>query len=207
MRYPKLADELILLLEQDQVEWRTYHKIQLEVDENIDFEALHKTLRNHVHERAERMLKILDEIKEPRLSLIGSNAAQAISILATHDSKHTLKYVLKKFNELYMQDRGDTYYQAIPSMTDWLCVVEQKSQQFGTIWLGLDKKKPFLPLVEDFDSVNERRAAYGIEPLRWPRSLIMSDSEQPWLLRPLSELVMRNPTAQEYRETIRDFKI
>lgn len=53
-------------------------------------------------------------------------------------------------------------------------------------------------LVDDFAHVNERREGYGIDPLRWPKSLAIPEPEQPWLKRPLAELVMREPTEAEY---------
>jgi len=48
--------------------------------------------------------------------------------------------------------------------------------------------------VANFEDIEERRREYGIEPFRWPKSLAMPKEEQPWLKRPLSELVMREPT-------------
>lgn len=87
-------------------------------------------------------------------------------------------------------------------MTDLALLLERKPQRFGTQWLFDEHKWPFLPTVEDFEHVNERRAAYGLGPLRWPKSLAISESEQPWLTRPLSELVMRDPTEDEYKQLI-----
>jgi len=52
--------------------------------------------------------------------------------------------------------------------------------------------------------MTDRRAEYGIEPLRWPKSLAFPESEQPWLQKPLSDLIMRDVTEAEY---VKLFKI
>jgi hypothetical protein len=72
------------------------------------------------------------------------------------------------------------------------------------VWLSNENNEPFLPTVQDFEGVNERRAEYDIEPLRWPKSLAIPVSKQPWLKRPLSKLVMRDPTIEEYNDLLRD---
>jgi len=82
-------------------------------------------------------------------------------------------------------------------MTDRLLIVEGKPQRFGTQWLFDEHKYPFLPTIESPEQVSDRRKRYGLDPLRWPRSLAIPDAEQPWLSRPISEAVMRSPTSAE----------
>jgi hypothetical protein len=194
--YPKQAEELIGLLHADQEEKREVGKAYFSADANLG--AKRAVLKLKTREHTRRMFQILDKIGEPSLSNIGSDAAQAVSVLAIHGSPDGLRRILTLFTALYAQNRDDTYYQAIPSMTDCLFIMEHKPQRFGTVWLFDGHKKPFLPPVEDFEYVNDRRAEYGIEPFRWPKSLAIPESEQPWLKRPLSELEMREPSVIEY---------
>lgn len=198
MKYPDYATELMELLKADQIEKRKVGNAYFHAGKQ-ELESLKTSLRQHTQERTKRMLAILDTIGEPSISNVGINGAQAISVLAVHDPA-ALEKVLDAFVTLYEKKRSDTYYQAIPSMTDLSLIMAGKPQRFGTQWLFDENKQPFLPTVEDFEHVNERRAEYGIEPLRWPKSLAIPESEQPWLKQPLSKLVMRNPTDRERKE-------
>lgn len=205
MKYPALASELVKLLKQDQKEWRDFAKLEFETEDKSSLQDERKILRHRARTRAQRALQILGEIGEPSLSNIGADAAQALSILALHDSLSSLRIVLDSFIVCFENFRDDTFFQAIPSMTDWALLLEKKPQKFGTIWLFDENKQPFLPTVEGFESVNDRREEYRIEPLRWPKSLAIPEESQPWLKRPLSELVMREPTQKEYEEFSKDY--
>ncbi len=207
LKFPNLAKELANLLKDDQAEWREYALYEHQSSDNSDLLTKKKTLREHVQKRAGRMLEILEEIGEPSLSNIGTDGALAISILATHNSIETTRRVLKSFNDLNTRDKTDARRASIPAMTDWLAVLEHKPQTFGTIWLMDEQGMPFLPSVKNFESVNERRTDYGIEPLRWPKSLAIPEDQQPWLNKPLYELTMRNPTAEEYAKFGQDYLI
>lgn len=153
-----------------------------------------------IHRRTERMLRILDDIGEPSISNIGRKGAVAVSVLATHDAPNALQPVLKKFEQIYADNKNDCHFQSIPAMTDLLLILNKKPQRFGTRWLFDKNKWPWLPTVEDFAHVNQRRAAYGLEPLCWPKSLAIPEVEQPWLKRPFSEMTMRDPAPEEWRE-------
>jgi hypothetical protein len=198
--YPAQAKELVQLLQKDQAEKRAAGRAFFEAGDKSSLDIKHAELAAKSRQRAQRMLQILDEIGEPSLSNLGTDAAQAVSVLAVHTSFDTLRRVLIAFNACYERNKDDAYYQAIPSMTDWILLLERKPQRFGTQWLFDENKQPFLPTVEYFDRVNERRAEYSIEPLRWPKSLAIPESQQPWLKRPLSEVVMREPTDDEFAE-------
>ena len=198
IKFPELAQELTRLLDQDQVEWREYARKEFEAHDKSNLLADKQLLRQRVEKRTLRVLEILEDIGEPSISNIGTEGCLAISILATHASLKTTRCILKSFNDLYARDKTNTRYQSIPAMTDWLAVLERKPQVFGTIWLMDHRGYPFLPTVEDFEHVNERHAEYDIEPLRWPKSLAIPEDKQPWLTKPLSELVMRDPTNAEY---------
>lgn len=158
--------------------------------------------KEKARQRIDRMLQILDKIGEPSIANIGEEGALAVSVLATHGSLEVLEKVLAVFEALDRRDRSNTLYRAIPSMTDLALILRRKPQHFGTQWLFDKNKQPFLPTVEDFSHVNERRAAYDIGPLRWPKSLAIPESEQPWLTQPLSNLVMRSPTEEEYKQLV-----
>jgi hypothetical protein len=203
--YPNQAKELLALLQADQDEKREVGYAYFHESDKKLLDTMPASLRQHTKEHTTRMLQIVDEIGEHSLARIGTDAAQAVSVLALHDSLPVLKRILKAFDDLYKKDKSSVYFQAIPSMTDWVCILEHKPQKFGTQWQFDQNKQPYLPSVEDFEHVNERRQEYGIESLRWPKSLAIPESEQPWLKRPLSELVMREPTNEEYQEFSKDF--
>lgn len=202
MKYPKQSKELIKLLARDQVEWKAYAKAEF-VDKASD-EKLYKLkldLRKKVAERGKRALQILEEIDGlPSIENIGSEAAIALSVLATHYSLDTTKHVLAAFEACFKQSPENTQITSIPAMTDWVAILEHRPQKFGTIWLFDNDNYPFLPIVEDFENINGRRQAYGIEPLRWPKSLVIPEEDQPWLKKPVSEAVMRLPTNTEVQK-------
>ncbi len=207
VKYPEYTQELEHILEIDQAAWKSFwahnHK-RLDTPEfKEEFDRVRKTQQEH----ATRALEILDTIRLPTIGNLGREAAKAMSIIALHDRLSTLKRVLKAFLDSYELNKDDTYYQAIPSMMDRVRILERKPQVFGT-QRDIDKDEmvgTFMPTVEDFEHVNERRAEYGIEPLRWPKSLAIPESEQPWLKRPLSELVMRDVTNEEFEARYREY--
>jgi hypothetical protein len=192
VKYPKLAAELRALLANDQTLWRGFWKENYKKQNELSFKADLHQVELKQHENTLRMLEILDEIRLPRLSNIGPDASQAVSILALHDSLTILSKVLNLFIESLTLDKDDTFIQAIPSMTDRLLILKRKPQRFGKQWEGNGLTQPFLPTVEDFEHINSRRSDYGIEPLRWPKSLAIPEEEQPWLRLPISELVTRD---------------
>lgn len=205
--YLAQAKELTELFHEDQEESKEFsrrHYWQANVQDDAAKEAK-AILRSHVHARARRMLEILDEIGAPSIANIGKDAAQAVPVLATHASLAATHKVLAAFEACYARDRNDTYYQAIPPMTDWTLLLSRKPQRFGTFWLFDKDRQPYLPTVEEFACINERRAEYDIEPLRWPKSLAIPESDQPWLTQPISQLVMRDPTDEEFDELVKDF--
>lgn len=199
MKYPEKSQELTKLLAKDQEDWSAYAKA--EFAEKLSSEKLQNvrlSLRKQATERGKRALQILDEINnKPTLENIGSEAAIALSVLATHYSLDATRQVLAAFEKSYKHSPENTHVASIPTMVDWIAVLEHRPQSFGTIWLVDSNKYPFLPIVADYENINKRRADYALEPLRWPKSLAIPEEEQPWLKRPLSEAVMRKPTDSE----------
>lgn len=205
MYYPNQAAALIELLKNDQKEWRNYaHAEFVEKKSKTELKQLKTQLRKNVRQRAQLMEQLLQQVGEPTLDNLGPEACQAVSVLATHDSLETTRRVLAAFEECYKKSPDSTYAQSIPAMTDWVAVLEHRPQRFGTIWLFDDNQYPFLPLVEDFEHIEQRRASYGIGPLRWPKSMAIPEADQQWLTKPLSTLVMRKPTEAE-DETLMEF--
>lgn len=158
MQYPKQSIKLQNLLKEDQDEWKEFARIEFESDykNKPEIEKLHKELRQRVQVRANKMLRILDEIKEPSIHNIGQQGALAISVLATHTSLKTTKKVLKAFTDLYRLNPNNTRYQSIPAMTDWAAFLEHRPQTFGIIWIFDNNSRPFLPTVKNFNEVNIR---------------------------------------------------
>ncbi|HEX8182426.1 MAG TPA: hypothetical protein VF575_02380 [Candidatus Saccharimonadales bacterium] len=182
----------------DQGEWKKFARAEyVQKMPESELKQLRVKLRMSLETRAKRALAILNEIIDPSISNIGAEAAKSLSILATHHSRASTHKVLSAFEVLYDESPNDTYKESIPAMTDWLAILEHRPQTFGTIWLFDDKQFPFLPTVRDFKNINERRVSYGIEPLRWPKSLVIPEEEQPWLKKPITSAVMREPTSDE----------
>ena len=201
MKYSEQAAELIDLLDRDQEEWKESAKTELSKELAADdLQSLNKILREKVTIRGKRALDILDEIGgAPSLDNIGPEAAIALSILATHYSLGATKQVLAAFEACYLQSPANTQLTSIPAMTDLIEVAERRPQKFGTIWLFDENNYPFLPAVVDFQNTNKRRAVYSIGTLRWPKSLAIPESAQPWLHRPISAVNMRPPTEEELK--------
>lgn len=205
--YPEYAKELQSLVEQDQQQWKAFWRQHYQKQDSYGFKTAFKKVRLQQHAHTKRMTAILDKIQEPSITNIGKEAAQAISIIALHDSLPILKRVLKAFEVGYLRAKKDTYYQAIPSMTDQVLLLERNPQRFGTQWEGNGLSEPFLPTVADFEHVNERRAVYGIEPLRWPKSLAIPEVEQPWLQKPITDLIMRDLSEEEFIRSYAEYLI
>lgn len=197
-RYKEYAQELEKMLHDDQKEWKAFWSEYFDKQNGPDFEKEFDHIRNAQSGRSARMLTILDAIKQPSISNVGMKGSQAISILALHDKLGVLRKVLSSFESLYIENREDSYHQAIPSMKDRVRILERKPQIFGTQWELDENGYPFLPTVEEFSTVNERRLLYGIEPLRWPKSLAIPESEQPWLKKPIQDAPMRDITDEEF---------
>jgi hypothetical protein len=192
IKFPDLAKELGELLDADQTAIKQFSSNGLSEDD----------VRAQIEARTARALEILHQIRLPSLSNVGDKGALAFSVLATHGGVQALRIVLGKFEELYATDPENCRYQSIPAMTDALRIAERKPEKFGTQWFFDKDGWPFLPVVEDFEHINERRNKYGIEPLRWPKSLVLPENEQPWLSKPITEAVMRTPTEEEYNRNL-----
>ncbi len=85
-------------------------------------------------------------------------------MLALHSYLDEMKKVLAAYQKVYKRNPDDVNKESIPSLTDRIMVLEQRTQLFGNNWM-LDKKgKYFLVPVKDFEHMNQRRAKYGLNP-------------------------------------------
>ena len=202
MKYPNYQNELLEILKADQQEVRACSKAYRRAPHAADTLNLRDEFIRRGRERANRALEILDEIKTPTIENIGADGSQALSVLALHSTLSVMKRILDAFLKSHRRDPRSVYFEATPSLTDRILIIERKKQRFGTQWmLGADGKF-FLPPVEDFKRLNERRAAHGLGKSRHPIDLTngIPKVEPP---RPdTAESDQRLPTDQEYQDFI-----
>ncbi len=159
------------MLEADQQEVRACSKAYWQAPSAAATRDIRERFIVHSKDRVSRALEILDDIGLPTIENIGTDGAQALSVLALHANLSTMRRVLSTFEKGYSENSASVYYEAIPSLTDRILIIEGKNQRFGTQWmLGADGKF-FLPPVEGFDQMNRRRAAYGLGKSRHPIDL------------------------------------
>jgi hypothetical protein len=202
MQHPESRNELLAILENDQREVRACSKAYKRAPKTAVTRDIKQQLMLHSQERTKRMLQILDEIGAPTTGNVGADGSQAISVLALHSQLSVMKEVLDLFEKSYEKDPGSVYLGAIPSLADRILVIERRRQRFGTQWmLGADGKF-FLPPVEDFEHLNQRRAVYGLGKSRHPIDLTNGVPEyEPPRLETL-ESDQRPPTDQEYKDFV-----
>jgi len=135
LAFPELTQELIKLGEENQTEIRAhYQKLKaLEIEEERS--RLELQLKAHCHARAERIIEILDIIKEPSISNVGVEGSRVISLLALHSYLNETKSVLAVFEKAYRQDPTSVCNEAIPSLADRIMAFEQKVQLYGNNWM------------------------------------------------------------------------
>lgn len=158
VKFPELRQELIKLGSDDQAEIRAhYQKLNLLKSEE-EKEKLNQQLKAHCHARAQRMMEILDVIKEPSISNVGTEGSQVISLLALHSCLDEMKKVLVAYERVYKNDPSNVYNEAIPSLTDRIMVFEQRTQLYGNNWTVDKYGNYFLIPVKDFEQMNTRRS-------------------------------------------------
>jgi hypothetical protein len=190
--------ELVSLGEEDQLEIRNhYRKLKLLDSEK---EQLEDQLKEHCHQRAERMMEILREIKEPSISNIGLRGSEVISLLALHSYLDEMKDVLAAYLAVYKRNPQDIYNEAIPSLTDRIMIFEERRQLYGNNWMINKQGKFFLIPVKDFEHMNERRAHFGLGPRMKPTVYAIGENKYP-LGKGLAEASdQKELTDEEYAE-------
>lgn len=179
VKFLQFSEELIALAEQDQKEIReNFHAFSKLKSESIK-RRNYSIVAENCHARALRMFKILEEIKEPTVENIGLEGSKAVSLLALHSYLDIMKKVLELYRTIYEKKPENIYYQAIPPLTDRIMILEHKKQLFGTQWSLDVNENPFLITVEDFTKMNQRRAVYGLDPVRRPVNMAIGAVKNP----------------------------
>ncbi|HET8992118.1 MAG TPA: hypothetical protein VFN31_03755 [Candidatus Saccharimonadales bacterium] len=177
--FPELRQDLIQLGEEDQAEIRAHYQTLKSLEAEEEKLELESQLKAHCHARAERMMEILNIIKEPSISNVGEEGSQVISLLALHSYLDEMKSVLVAFEKVYRQDPTNVYNEAIPSLTDRIMAFEHRVQLYGNNW-RLDKEgKYFMIPVKDFEHMNERRAQFGLGPRMKPTVYAIGEEKYP----------------------------
>lgn len=188
------------MLEEDQAEVMAASDVENRKKSQKEQDALRAELHEKCMARVERVLEILETIKVPSISNIGAEGSEAISVLALHSNLATLKRILGLFEKLYNTDPDDVRIESMPSMKDRVSILEARKQIFGTNWFMDENDRPYLITFEDFPGVNERRAAYNLEPVMRPRNLSPCAVEYPLGKGPALETDQKEMTDQEFTE-------
>lgn len=198
--FPQYRDELIKLVKEDQSEIRQHYQKLKALDSEAAKVKLNGQLKMHCHARAEKMMDILHEIKEPSISNIGLQGSEAVSALALHSYLDEMKEVLAAYEVAYARDPNDVYKESIPSLTDRIMVFEERTQLYGNNW-SLDKDgRYFLIPVKDFKHMNERRTKFGLGPRMKPTVYAIGEEKHP-LGKGVAEVSdQKELTDEEYAE-------
>lgn len=200
MKYPDLAQELLLMAEEDQHEARNMYRIMDAMPNAADRDVYRKKMADNFHKRAERMLEILEIIGVPTFDNIGKDAAETVSLFALHSYLDEMKHVLKIYEQQYSVNPENIYKEAIPPLTDRIMIAEQRRQKFGTNWNVTKDGRWFLIRVDNFVKANELRANYGLYPMRKPRVLAVGAEEWPVGEGPAEFNDQKDLTDDEYAE-------
>lgn len=202
MRYPELGEELMAMLASDQREVRECSRAYKRAPQAATTYEIRDRFIVRAQERIKRVFEILDEIQYPTIDNVGEAASQAISVLALHARVSDMRKVLALYEESFKKDHNSVYYEAIPSLTDRILVVERHKQRFGTQWMFGADGKFFLPPVEDFEHLNERRAVHSLGKSRHPIDLTDGVPEHDPPRPDTQKSDQREPTKQEYDDFV-----
>jgi hypothetical protein len=94
VKFPHYERELVKLGREDQIEIRSHYQKLKNLNTKESKQRLNAQLKAHCHARAELMIAIIEEIKEPTISNIG-DGSEVVSFLALHSYLDEMKKVLK----------------------------------------------------------------------------------------------------------------
>lgn len=155
-KFTKQREELLAMAEEDQ-------KVRIDIDEDDPHAEL--IMRRTDYENYKKLLEILDIIGTPSVENIGYDGAQAAWLVAHHNtfSLALLESMLQLIKECTKEDKTNGYYRGIPYLQDRINILKGKKQLYGTQWWKVvdDKLVPY-PIL-DIESLDERRAEYGLE--------------------------------------------
>lgn len=185
------------MLEQDQREVRAHAWLYKRSPKSPNLMMSRKQLTKRNLQRAKRALQILNEIGAPTSDNIGTDGAEALSVIALHTKYTVMKQVLVAFEAAHKKNPESIYREVIPALKDRVLMLERKKQRFGSQWLVGADGKFFLYPVADFKYMNERRVQYGLSRARYPRDLAYGIPKGP-LPPEAQDSDQRQPTPEEY---------
>ncbi len=179
VKFPKQREELLRLCADDQQDLRqNLHAISLLKSES-EKEQKYLEITKRCHARTHHMLRILNEIKRPTVKNIGMDGSEAILTITQHSYLPVMERVLALYEQEYQKNPTNICGRFIPALIDRIRILKHKKALFGTQWTIDKKGVPFLIAVEDFKNVNQRRASYGLEPIRRPINLAVGAIKYP----------------------------
>lgn len=200
MQYPQYRKELLQLLKIDQREVRRCAQAYKIDPYSSETANLRIQFTASAKKRLEQALVLLNVIGYPTIAAVGSDGSQALSVLALHGRLDQMKKVLVLYEQCERASPGCTHPEALPSLVDRVRICEGRRQVFATQWmLGADGRF-FLPPVEDFAKLNERRATHGLPPSRHPVSLAGGVPAHDIPRQMTQETDQRQPTVQEFED-------
>ena len=119
-------------------------------------------------ENQEELKKILEVIKLPSIENVGYRGTQAIWLVAQHavNDLAFMKHVLGLIQQVAKNNLKKTYHEGIPYLVDRINMKENKPQVYGTQFTKDQKGKIKVYKVINMESLDKRRAKFGLEPFR-----------------------------------------
>lgn len=199
VKFPDFRKELIAMADEDQAELRgNLHRVNSIKSKVKKQEELDKLFLN-CHIRAKRMLEILEEIREPSISNIGTDGCEALLLITQHSYLSAMKRVLQAFRKQLNKDPASVPTRYLPALIDRIMVLEERKQKYGTQWSVTEDNVPILIPVEDFDNMNKRRSKYGLKPVRMPVNLAEGAVKYPYGRRLAKADDQKELTNEEYQ--------
>jgi len=190
------------MAEEDQNEVRNMQRLMDAMATDAERQAYRQQVADHCHQRATRMLQILDAIGAPTIAKLGP-AAEVVSLFALHSYLDEMKKVLELYEKQFAIDPDSIYKEAIPPLTDRIMIAGQRQQKFGTNWSISKDGTWFLIPVVDFAAANKLREKYGLGPIRKPRVLSVGAKEYPLGEGPAEPANQKPLTDDEYAEYVK----
>jgi hypothetical protein len=194
----KLVEELILLAEEDQTTIiREFGKIEKINDGKVK-ELAYQKMATAAHKRAHRMMQILDKVGKPTIDNIGKDASEAALLIAQHSYLDIMKKILIEYITAYSKKKSSIPFTYVPSLIDRVMILEKKLQYYGTQWMLSESGKPFLVYTKNFETVNERRAEFGLGPIKKPTDLASKTNRHPLGIGNACKSDMQRLTDKDY---------
>lgn len=112
---------------------------------------------------AQRLKEIVQSVGWPGYLLVGENGSHAMWLLV----QHTPDMIFQKYCLELLQNaakKGDASSVDMAYLTDRVLTNEGKKQIYGTQWQNILSQRALYP-VEDFEHLDERRQAVGLNSL------------------------------------------